>query len=71
MEVFKRGTGILPVKNALFHEMPQEITGKMPVPRYFATASKKVFSDWALTLNEKCRPFSYSDSPLWASIAQH
>jgi hypothetical protein len=27
-------------KRAVFHEMPQEITGKMPVPRYFATPSK-------------------------------
>jgi hypothetical protein len=24
-------------KRAILHEMPQEITGKMPVPRYFAT----------------------------------
>jgi hypothetical protein len=27
-------------KRAVFHEMPQEITGKMPVPRYCATPSK-------------------------------
>jgi hypothetical protein len=31
-------------KRAIFHEMPQEITGKMPVPRYFATPSLKQFS---------------------------
>jgi hypothetical protein len=49
MEVFKRGTGfglssaerhLAREKRPISHEMPQEITGKMPVPRYFVTPSR-------------------------------
>jgi hypothetical protein len=46
MEVFKRGTGfglssaerhLARDKRSISHEMPPGITGKMPVPRCFAT----------------------------------
>jgi hypothetical protein len=49
MKVLKRGTGfglssgerhLARENRAISQEMPQGITGKMPVPRYFATPSK-------------------------------
>jgi hypothetical protein len=30
---------------AVFHEMPQGITGKMPVPRYFASPSNCIANE--------------------------
>ena len=61
MEVFKRGTGfglssaerhLAREKRSISHEMPQEITGKMPVPRYFVTPSRTFAVDMDDASNE-------------------